>query len=1144
MTAPDGSQHPRPVQLRLAGTFAVARGAEPVAGRDLGSRKARLLLKLLAVERPRIVPAERITEVLWAGAPPARPAENIATFVSRLRRALGADVIHGGRPGYRLGIPPAVQVDLDDAGRWAEEAERRLVAAEPALAVAAATRAHDALAAGLVLEDEPGADWAQPARAEQAGLTQRVRRVLAEASLATGDAAAAAAVAAAAVSGDPYDERARRSLMRAFVAAGEPARALASYAELCDLLQEELGADPAPETQQLHLAVLREQELPADPAALDPAAVSPTAVSPTAVSPPRAGPPAAGSAAAGSVAVGSAAAGHPPGPAAARAAGNEPPGLPGRAAELGRLRDAWNNAAAGRPALFLVCGEAGIGKTRLAEELTRVATATGGTMLAARCYETERSLFLQPFADAIATVVRAIPPARMQDLAGGHAAALARLVPEVAELLGPIPAARPETADIERRRAFEAVTAFIRALAGRGPVLLSLDDLQNAGRATVELLHYLARHVPGSRLLAVATVRAEEGAGVLDSLADVSLRIDLGPLPPAAVASLAARAGLSDQAESIIGRTRGHALFVVETLRALTAGNTGVPVSLEAAVLARVRRAGPAVETALRAGAVLGASFDLGTVAGLLGESPQAVIGTCADAHAARLLVVAERDYEFANDLIREVLYATTPAPTRLAYHGHAADLLTRKPEAMAAHAAAAGDWLRAARGWLLAGEQALAGAAVADAAELLTRSLAAAARAGDREVQARALLTRGRAKEALSELAEAVADIETAVTTSRAAGDRRLEMIGLLALGGDAGVALGRPMSAALEPLRHGLLIATALSDRAIEANLRARLAILAANGLRFDESVEQARLAVRAARASGDEESLAAALDGQKTSFAYLGEVGALIPVLDELEPLVRRHGDLYRLHWTVFESAFPALAAGDWPGAVARIESALEVHRRSGYGAHAAWHVAMLGAVARLQGRYDEAVDIGRRAVALSDEAPHVWSAAVAGATLGTTLLETADVNAAVAVLEPAAAAAQQDGADAILLRCLAPLAEATGSAEILAEAAALLAGIRAPGGSAFLAGDGCYLAIARAWLARGEPAQARAALAPLLAAAARVPWVAPLADASLVDGQAALALGLNGEAATLLARAAALARRYDLPRIASEAAAALG
>ena len=131
MTTPDGSPAPRPVQLRLVGSFAIARDGEPVAGYDLGSRKARTLLKLLAVERPRTVPAEQIAAVLWGDARPARPAENIATFVSRLRRVLGAGIIHGGRPGYRLGSPPAVQTDLGDASRWAAEAERRPPGALP-----------------------------------------------------------------------------------------------------------------------------------------------------------------------------------------------------------------------------------------------------------------------------------------------------------------------------------------------------------------------------------------------------------------------------------------------------------------------------------------------------------------------------------------------------------------------------------------------------------------------------------------------------------------------------------------------------------------------------------------------------------------------------------------------------------------------------------------------------------------------------------------------------------------------------------------------------------------------------------------------------------------------------------------------------
>ena len=230
--------------LSLVGSFAAARDGQPVPAADLGGRKARLLLKLLAVERGITVPADRITGVLWGDSPPASPAGNVASLVSRLRRVLGDGVIQGGRSGYRLGAAPAVRVDLDEASRWAIEAARRLAAAEPALAVTAASRAHDLLGPGLVLEDEPDAGWAQPARAEQASQLREVRLLLAEAWLGTGALAEAGAVAAAAVSADPYDERSRRVLMRAHAAAGEPARALASYAELRELLAAELGADP------------------------------------------------------------------------------------------------------------------------------------------------------------------------------------------------------------------------------------------------------------------------------------------------------------------------------------------------------------------------------------------------------------------------------------------------------------------------------------------------------------------------------------------------------------------------------------------------------------------------------------------------------------------------------------------------------------------------------------------------------------------------------------------------------------------------------------------------------------------------------------------------------------------------------------
>ena len=145
---------------------------------------------------------------------------------------------------------------------------------------------------------------------------------------------------------------------------------------------------------------------------------------------------------------------------------------------------------------------------------------------------------------------------------------------------------------MERRRAFEAVTALLCGLAADDPVLLLVDDLQYAGQSTVELIHYLRRHAPGARLLAVVTVRAEHDPQISAALAPLATRVELGPLDAAAVGQLARAAGQGDLAGHIQQRTRGHALFVVEVLRALAAGDAGVPESLRSAVQARVRRTG------------------------------------------------------------------------------------------------------------------------------------------------------------------------------------------------------------------------------------------------------------------------------------------------------------------------------------------------------------------------------------------------------------------------------------------------------------------------------------------------------------------------------------------------------------------------
>ena len=313
--------------------------------------------------------------------------------------------------------------------------------------------------------------------------------------------------------------------------------------------------------------------------------------------------------------------------------------------------------------------------------------------------------------------------------------------------------------------------------------------------------------------------------------------------------------------------------------------------------------------------------------------------------------------------------------------------------------------------------------------------------------------------------------------------------------------IALGAPARESAGYLQQGLRIALSLGDRAAEADLLARLAILQSNRLRFTEAVGLGRRAVAAGRAARSDRALALGLDGLKTAHAYLGEVAPLTEVIDELEPLLRRLGDLRLLEWTVFESAIPAFAAARWDEAEHRMAEAVEVSRRGGLIGHDSWFLAHLGWLARLRGRFDLALTHGRAAAAQARLVPQAWFGPTADALLAGTMLDCGDADGAAAVLRDALDAAGPEGAEAYRLRCLAPLAEATGDPAVLAEAERLLDGIETPPGGAFLLGADAYLCVARARLQSGDPSRARAVLAPLLAAARRLEWIPVLVTAGL-------------------------------------------
>src|SRR5262245_57314896 len=197
----------------------------------------------------------------------------------------------------------------------------------------------------------------------------------------------------------------------------------------------------------------------------------------------------------------------------------------GRTAELARLGQRLRDAHAGRGAVVLLEGEAGIGKTRTLEELAETARADRATVLWGRCYEGEAARPYGPFAEALSEYVRRAAAESLRADLGLGASALTRVVSELRERLPDLPepvALQPEE---ERVRLLDAVVQFLLALAARTPIVVVVDDLHWADYGTVAMLRHLARFASRGRLLVLGSYRGVE----ID--AQHPLRDALGALP-------------------------------------------------------------------------------------------------------------------------------------------------------------------------------------------------------------------------------------------------------------------------------------------------------------------------------------------------------------------------------------------------------------------------------------------------------------------------------------------------------------------------------------------------------------------------------------------------------------------------------------
>jgi WD40 repeat protein/DNA-binding SARP family transcriptional activator len=248
-------------RIVLAGRIAVQIGDATVDERVLSGRQPRLAFTLLVVERHRPVTSEELAENLWPEQRPDTWQTALRGVVSRVRGFIVAagvgprEAVHAHAGTYQLLPPRDLEVDIERAVAETDLAAAALAVEDAAGAADLAARARSVLARPLL----PGIDssWVEARRRELALALHRALDVLGEARLRSGDQTGAATAAEAAIAADPFRESAYRLLIRAFAAAGDGAAGLRVYDRCRDLLALELGVDPAPETQALHLELLQ-----------------------------------------------------------------------------------------------------------------------------------------------------------------------------------------------------------------------------------------------------------------------------------------------------------------------------------------------------------------------------------------------------------------------------------------------------------------------------------------------------------------------------------------------------------------------------------------------------------------------------------------------------------------------------------------------------------------------------------------------------------------------------------------------------------------------------------------------------------------------------------------------------------------------
>jgi DNA-binding SARP family transcriptional activator len=608
------------INLTLLGGFQARRASGELLA--FATRKSQALVAYLALARGRPLGRDQLTALLWAEAGDQRARHSLRQALVEVRQALAPSAaleIDGEAIALAPGLVEvdALQFERLAAARTVEDLER-----------GAALYQGDLLA-GLNVRESAFDEWLVPERERFREMaTDLLRRLLALHEAARRDDLAVR-TALRLLALDPLEEPVHRTLMALHARQHRRGAALRQYQLCLTVLRQELGVEPEPETKRLYQEILTGSgsERPE----------------------PRGAPR------------------HPPrDPRAADTV------LVGRAEEMARLEALLDRAWRAGARALVIRGPAGIGKTRLIEELAATAIRRGGRALVGRSWETEQILPLQPWIDAIRSGDGGTTAAALATLGTATRRRLARLFPDLDE-----PAADSTAMSEEPGRLFEAVADLVGAVARRQPIVLGLDDFQWADELSIRLFSFAGRRLGDHPVLLVAGIRDEDTADA--SLLGPALRelaatgrldeVALGPLGADDTQRLVRGVGrlrggqAAETARRVWALSAGNPFVVVETVRALletdaTAADVELPRSVRDFIAGRLARLGTDARRLVDVAAVIGREFEFGLLQRAAGLSKRRTAGGVEELVRRRVFASTGEGFEFDHDRIREVAAA------------------------------------------------------------------------------------------------------------------------------------------------------------------------------------------------------------------------------------------------------------------------------------------------------------------------------------------------------------------------------------------------------------------------------------------------------------------------------------------------------